>query len=156
MCWRTYYGMLSVPRTATKDISVKKAFTRYTGDDSRYDLRSLFRKSFRWSIGKKYVSRFFDKPKRLIGKRYSQRYYVWEVCCGFHSAKEMETKWDQDKEIGYIFLGKNLMASFSMYNRLFLENCVVIHDCIIPKGSKYYVNEYGEYVSDQLIVLPNQ
>lgn len=29
--------------------------------------------------------------------------------------------------------------------------CIV--KCIIPKGSEYYHNEYGEYVSDQIIIL---
>lgn len=28
-----------------------------------------------------------------------------------------------------------------------------IYEAIIPKGSKYYVNEHGEYVSDKLIIL---
>lgn len=155
MCWRTSYGMLSVPRTATKDIHVKKAFMK----DSHHTLRSLFHRTFTWSLGRKYVSYFFDEPKRLIDKRYSRpRYYVWEVCYGFHSAKEIEAHWNQDEMVGYLFAGKSMdfETSYPIYNRLFLEHCVVIHDCIIPKGSKYYVNEHGEYVSDRLIVLPNQ
>lgn len=149
--------MLSVQRTATKDIRVKKAFARYPELDPRCAIRSLFHREFSWSLGKKYVSRFFDEPKRLIDKRYSRpRGYVWRVYSGFHSAKEIIKKWNQDEEMGYLFVGKARGVSYNAYNKWFLENRVVIHDCIIPKGSKYYVNEYGEYVSDQLIVLPNQ
>lgn len=153
MCWRTSYGMLSIPRTAAKDIHVKKAFYCHR------TIRSLFHRTFEWSLGRKYVSYFLNKPKRLIDKRYSRpRRYVWEVCCGFHSAKEIELKWNQDEERGYLFVGKpmDLKVSYSIFNRWLIEEGIVIHNCIIPKGSKYYVNEYGEYVSNQLIVLPNQ
>lgn len=159
MCWRTSYGMLSVPRIATKDIHVKKAFVKYPEIEPCSVIHSLFHRSFIWRFGEKYVSRFFNEPKRLIDERYSMsKCYVWEVCWGFHSAKEIEIKWNQGEEIGYLFVGKpmDLKISYYIYNRRFLENSIVIHNCIIPKGSKYYVNEYGEYVSDQLIVLPNQ
>ena len=45
----------------------------------------------------------------------------------------------------------------SPVDRLFLDywdiSCDVrFMDCIIPKGTKYYLNEVGEYVSEQLVV----
>ena len=153
MCWNTRYGMLSVQRTAAKDIHVKKAFVKYPEDDPRNGICSFFNRTFRWNIGRIYKTHL-DKPQCIPLPPLNPKWHIWKVRLGFHSAKEVIKKWNQDEERGYLFIGKASGASYDIHNKPFLENQVVIHECIIPKGSKYYVNEQGEYVSDQLIVLP--
>jgi hypothetical protein len=145
--------MLSVQRTAAKDIHVKKVFVKYPEDYPCCDLCSFFNRTFRWNIGRIYKTRL-DKPQRIPLPPLNPKWHIWRVRIGFHSAKEIIKKWNQDEEMGYLFIGKNKGSSYEISEKQFLENQVVIHECVIPKGSKYYVNEYGEYVSDQLIVLP--
>ena len=152
MCWETRYGMLSVQRTATKDIHVKKAFQTY-----HENIHSFFNRLFRWDLRRLYTTHLEEPIRRPIIRVINSKPipYIWEVTYGFHSAKEIELKWDQEVRKGYLFVGKGRHISYKILSMQFLENRVVILNCIIPKGSKYYVNEYGEYVSDQLIVLPN-
>lgn len=52
----------------------------------------------------------------------------------------------------------DIMDVFSPNNKLFLEYYSLLHnlvivDCIIPKGTTYYVNENGEYVSENIIIV---
>lgn len=147
MCWRTYYGMLSVQRTATKDIRVKKAFIA-----TKYGLRSLYYSGFGWIRG---VLRktCLGNVRRFPIDDYDQWHYVWSVEEGFHSAKDVKIDdCYRDRPILNVSNGKGSGRIFDIEHKFGVE----ILNCIIPKGSKYYVNEYGEYVSDQLIVLPNQ
>lgn len=43
--------------------------------------------------------------------------------------------------------GNNILSTISMYSG---DVKWVKMNCIIPKGSEYYLNEYGEYVSDKI------
>lgn len=147
MCWSTYYGMLSVQRTATKDIPVKKAFSV-----TKSELRSLCYSGFRWTRGdlrKTYIGRV----RRFRTEDSTPSCYVWSIEEGFHSAKNVEIL-DYFRNRPKIKVGNGKGAG-----RIFdvgYKPDVEILNCIIPKGSEYYLNECGEYVSNQLIVLPNQ
>ena len=149
MCWETNLGILSVPRIAKKDIHVKKAFSI----DDCNTLWSFFHGEFRWEFNRKYKG-CLDKSRRyLLGNPFSKQknHYVWRVNCGFHSAKDVEITRYQITKAQLLHIGT---FCYKLYDEPDWKKCI-IHDCIIPIGSKYYVNEYGEYVSDQLIVLPN-
>lgn len=151
MCWRTYYGVLSVQRTATKDIRVKKAFI-VMGNT----IKSLYFNSFIWTqcvLRKTYLGTIRRFKLACIDDHIPQ-HYVWSIEEGFHSAKYI-------KIVGYhrnhsLLRVDNGKRGFHVtYIRNDKTNIEILN-CIIPKGSKYYVNECGEYVSDQLIVLSNQ
>lgn len=150
MCWRTYYGMLSVQRTATKDIPVRKAFVV-----TEHAIRSLCFSGFRWTKGilrKTYLGNVRKFPIAKISNSYTPHCHAWSIEEGFHSAKDVKI---YDCYMGRTRLkvsnGKKFGRVFSIGNKTDIK----ILNCIIPKSSKYYVNEYGEYVSDQLIVLLN-
>ena len=146
MCWSTYYGMLSVRHTATKDIPVKKAFLA-----TKSEIRSLIFSGFRWTKG--ILRKAYLGKVRRFRIEYTSPRYIWSIEEGFHSAKDIKID-------GYYTCHPRLKVSNGKKaGRIFTIRCesgIEILNCIIPKGSKYYVNECGEYVSDQLIVLPNQ
>ena len=149
MCWSTYYGMLSVRRTATKDIPVKKAFLA-----TKSEIRSLVFSGFRWTRG--VLRKTYLGKVRRFRIEHTSPCYIWSIEEGFHSAKDIKID-------GY-YTGNSRLNRLKVSNgkkacRIFNIRCesgIEILNCIIPKGSKYYVNECGEYVSDQLILLPNQ
>lgn len=58
---------------------------------------------------------------------------VYRISRGFHSYQR------NTKQIGRIYIAR--------YHRI---PCVF--RCIIPKGSLYYKNQWGEYVSDQIVI----
>lgn len=147
MCWRTYYGMLSVQRTATKDIHVKKAFIVKDNE-----IRSLFFSGFRWTRG---ILRktYLGTVRRFNMVDYPSQYYIWSIEEGFHSAKYVKIV---DRQSYYSLLRVSNGKKGVRVSHVKDTTNIKILNCIIPKGSKYYVNEYGEYVSDQLIVLPNK
>lgn len=147
MCWSTYYGMLSVQRTATKDIPVKKAFLV-----TKSEIKSLCFSGFKWTkdiLRKTYLG----NARRFHIDGYTRQRYVWTVEEGFHSAKDVRiSDYYRDRARLKVSNGKGAGRIFDVGCKTGIE----ILNCIIPKSSKYYVNECGEYVSDRLIVLPNQ
>lgn len=133
MCWTTKYK--PVLETAEKDIPVKKVLDKY--DDGQ--LCSPYFVGFTWEIGKVYEVEM-DEPMGNDGD------YVIES--GFHSAEEIE-KIDADENgIGYynVFLANNHTIVLSLEE-------LDIYDAVIPAESNFYVNEYGEFVSDRLKII---
>ena len=147
MCWKTYFGILTKKHTASKDIPVKKAFIV-----TRDEIKSLFYKGFTWTqdiLHKTYLGNM----RRFSIDGYDKWHYVWSIEEGFHSAKDVKIgNYYGERPTLTVSNGKGAGRVLNIAHK----TNVKILDCIIPKGSKYYVNEYGEYVSDQLIVLPNQ
>lgn len=82
----------------------------------------------------------YDIPYR---RKLELRYYItctgrkhWFIQEGLHSFKKFETAKEYQENLSYR----------THDDRFF------IYTCIIPKGSEYYVNYYGEVVSSGLIV----
>lgn len=147
MCWRTNYGILIKQHTASKDIPVKKAFLVTTAGT-----RSLFYSGFRWMRGV-LTKTYLGNVRRFLINGSEPRRYMWIIEEGFHSAKNIRV--DYGRAYCRLTIGNggyDIVMGYSGPN----ARSIAILNCIIPKGSKYHLNERGEYVSDQLIVLPNQ
>lgn len=67
---------------------------------------------------------------------------------GFHSYSMDKTMATKDK---YHIVIYN-MENNEIVDSIFFSDNLVIAKCIIPKGSKYYKNDLGEIVSDQIII----
>lgn len=162
MCWETRYGILTKRHTASKDMLVKKAFIvckEYYGLHYKKEIRSFFYNDFVWIQGRLYKS-FLGDVKKHTAKPTSYHYTRWILEKGFHSAKniKVETSLSAFEYKRYLVMSSDRKNHSTKYTiGFFHRNArIKILNCIIPKGSEYYLNECGEYVSDQLIVLPNQ
>ena len=137
MCWITFKEKYSKRKTAEKDIKVKKLLER----DLHGNLSSPFFK-FDWKIGKTHVSHI-DKPRI-----HPLTMQGWHINTGLHSSKHiiMTKHWAYCYSTWWFIPVNVKVLTVRKHN-------FEIHKAIIPKGSQYYVNESGEYVSDKLIIL---
>lgn len=135
MCWNTFKK--PVLKTAKRNISVKKVLAFNMNSPLYF---------FHWEKDKVYCT---DKPTKPVkyGKRAWQR-KRWFIEEGFHSCKEVyKVYWN---DFSY-FSSQPRLEMFGFTISL-LGTCVHAYDAVIPKGANYYLNEYGEYVSDQLMI----
>lgn len=155
MCWSTHYGILIKRHTASKDILVKKAFIV-----NLCEIRSFFYNDFTWIQGQLYKSCLGD-IRKFHERSSPRRIPCWLIGQGFHSAKNIKIE-ERPSAFGcgwkrYMVMRSDKTDRSTEYPIGFYHaNHIKILNCVIPKGSEYHLNEYGEYVSDQLIVLPNQ
>ena len=75
---------------------------------------------------------------------------VWEIECGLHSYSQ-EYCFCRITYGGVEIMSK-VQVQGCRLDRLIGSNLAVI-DCEIPVGAEYYINEYGEIVSDKLLVV---
>lgn len=78
----------------------------------------------------------------------SPLYLGMKIDKGFHSYSMDKTMATKDK---YHIVIYN-MENNEIVDSIFFSDHLVIAKCIIPKGSKYYKNDLGEIVSDQIII----
>lgn len=78
----------------------------------------------------------------------SPLYLEMKIDKGFHSYSMDKTMATKDK---YHIVIYN-MENNEIVDSIFFSDNLVIAKCIIPKGSKYYKNDLGEIVSDQIII----
>jgi len=82
--------------------------------------------------------------------------YKWEINKGFHSYLKSKCYAKAHLDEANVF-----SRSGNWFKRWFSEDKLLdstsitpygesVMECIIPKGAKYYVNEYGEVVSDKI------
>ena len=127
MCWSSSY--IPQLKTAEEDIKVKKVLLKT--EDSL--LHSPCETDFKWELGKVY-----ENEIGIILQLFS--YY--HINKGFHSCQN-------------IYNGNTYWCSCinNEEHILFeIDKGEEIFDAIIPKGSEYYLNEYGEYVSNKLMI----
>ena len=130
MCF--YTTVESSPLVAHRDMICYKVLDE--------DMRSWIR-GFEYSINKVYRTELGTLcDNSLSGNIYftslGKRIYSKNVYCifqGFHSYQR------NTKQISRIYKAR--------YTRI-----PCIYKCIIPKGSLYYRNQFGEYVSDQIMI----
>lgn len=96
-------------------------------------------RGFKYSINKVYETELgllHDDPGKIYFTSLNKRIYNKDVYCiskGFHSYQR------NTKRISRAYVAR--------YTRI---PCVF--RCIIPKGSLYYKNQWGEYVSDKIMI----
>ena len=77
-----------------------------------------------------------------------------EIYKGFHSYSLNKTYYEKRYDIIRVFKNENLIELIfnSNSNRLNNYSFGIVVSGYIPKGSAYALNEYGEYVSDSIIL----
>lgn len=136
MCW--YSKEKKAAQIAREDILVYKIMLQ-NPDTGR--LKSLYY-GMKYEVGKVYWT---DVSPISID---SPLYLEMKIDKGFHSYsmdKTMATK-DKYQIVIYNMENNGIVDSISFSDKL------VIVKCIIPKGSKYYENDFGEIVSDRIII----
>lgn len=135
MCWKTIY--CPVKQVAKRDIKVAKFIVsnKYGGDFfTPYYKQEVYMGQIKASE--------LGEPNR-IGDVVDGFYAISE---GLHSYGTNVDIVVQDNRIDIISNGQRLDYWFDTYN----GNKVYIAECVIPKGSYYYINERNEYVSNKL------
>lgn len=138
MCWQTRYK--TKLKVAEDNIPVTK-IVRVSSNI----IQAYYVPEFIYSIGVVYHSKL-DSPY-LYGRS-------WRVQKGFHSYKpsctiELYKAFCSDDWYCALVV-KNLISVISdNYGPLYRDDLGIM-SCVIPKGSKYYENEYGEIVSDTI------
>lgn len=136
MCW--YSKKKKAARIAVEDILVYKVMYRKP-NNGRF--RSLYR-------------RMDYEPEKIYWADVnpisidSPLYLGMKIDKGFHSYSMDKTMATKDK---YHIVIYN-MENNEIVDSIFFSDHLVIAKCIIPKGSKYYKNDLGEIVSDQIII----
>lgn len=136
MCWKSK----NKPKLeiAEEDIPVKKILD-VKGDELWSPLYP-----FKWKLNSVYLAWlpipiFDDKLK------------CWQSHIGFNSCSSIHM-------IDYNFARqcKNKFGVTILATSDFHRDNWKVFDCVIPKGAKYYKNEYDDYISDGLIVLKEE
>lgn len=130
MCWLTYKEENSKCKVATEDIPIYKIL--------HTTLQSIYR-FHEYSLNKVYNETMVTHAYRINVSTYS-------VTLGYHS---------YSPEMTYIKCGLNgvFWVCESKGTRLdtFTYNMIRVNG-FIPKGSHYFLNEKGEYVSDSIVL----
>lgn len=137
MCWIS--NKLPIERTAPRNIPIYKVLRL----SSNAVLLSPWY-ALKYEPNKK-VTSFLAKPKGLE---------PIPNCCGINTGLHSLQKTKLRRQGEYIGIlrrdtfGRNIFEGrYSFYN-----SALLLYEGYIPQGSKYYLNEYGEYVSDSLII----
>ena len=148
MCWRTY--KIAEKKTAKEDIPVFKIM--YPSCKSIYYLKG-------YELDVLYTSEL-DSPIQTYDY-YGRGNFI--VNRGFHSylKESVKTLRNEPQDLNGTFTSLNhyfhTLVIVSEKNHMLdnlslLNNSYIKVSGIIPKGSKYYLNEDGEIVSDQIIL----
>ena len=134
MCWLTYKEENNECKVATEDIPIYKIL--YT------TLQSIYR-FHEYSLNKVYnlvmAKRAYEIPSKINGSSYS-------ITFGFHSySSEMTYIRRCSKQVFWVCESKGTRLD------TFASNMIRVNG-FIPKGSHYFLNEKGEYVSDSIVL----
>jgi len=146
MCWIAV-NKSDLDRLIAKDnIPVTKIVSIF-GKDNVF---GYFYNDFNYKIGEVYNTSL-DEPYLSFNGREVE--YI--LYCGFHSysTKLKIIKRDSqliDVKINHKFMN-SFVKTFKHPNRG--VGNIAIADCIIPKGCAYYLNSYGEYVSNSIKII---
>ena len=133
MCWITF--VKPVKKVAKEDIKVYKILRKYGNR-----ITSPVRKTMEWEIGKLVDLR---KPLYYRGGNICN---AWILKEGFHSLIDCPV-------LVPTYCGKEWTIEKNDKCLFQCDRGESVYECVIPAGSTYYENEYGEVVSDRLIVL---
>lgn len=168
MCWTGYKSSLKI---ADNDIKVYKAmYVTEPKDNSEKPRYYAPLTVFEYEIGKLYkINRLKTEPSYNFGKV--------KIDAGYHSfsldCKHRKHVYGQGKFTYTAILNKYGGENFKFINNkpilmpvaglkghynatVCAKLKLVLLECIIPKGARYYENEEGEIVSNKLILTENR
>lgn len=130
MCWVT--NSKPEAHVADSDIKVYKIVTKTPCKNIVNSLYCVYT----YKIGKLYEMEERIIPGLVLSGTNGKSYAIKE---GFHSYATFEKAKMEFEEVIAYALNPNV-------------NMLVITECIIPEGSRYYINDGGEVVSDKIII----
>lgn len=135
MCWTSQQQPVAM--IATKDISVYKIMKVFGGEIYSYY------HSFRYELNSTYKGKL-GNPHKCSNFWCGERY---EIDKGYHSYSSELTEITYPEGFRQICVkDANPIIDLDTY-------CTgIVVQCAIPKGARYYLNENGEYVSNQIII----
>jgi len=147
MCWK---GDIKHKRIATEDICCKKIIS--TSEDKM--LRAWFRRNHVYHIGETYTARISPVPSTVGETRIiiHNGLHCYDNKVGITSVNMI------NGEPPYLVV-RRLFHGLREYYQPFLEGMgavevrPIIVECIIPKGTVFYENEWGEIVAETLKII---
>lgn len=142
MCWS---GSNQSRRTAMKNIVCYKILKKDKKEEDKY---FSYYFNFQYKFGELYENSLYFYPVRHVRDNES----IIMINNGFHS---YSAKSAFEKKIR---TPNNVVGFAVSYKRInsgicYKHGCLLsLVECIIPKGSIYYENEYGLLVSDRIII----
>ena len=148
MCWTTKQKWRTRPRIAKRRIEVWKIYIKRYNEllVSPYRREKIFlnMRNIPLSIGCDLhvipILEFFTDSKS------------WEIWQGYHSYKKGCLQIKQTRNLNIILFHCKNRVREQYFNIKELGNKYVVVKCYIPIGTEYYINEYGCYVSNKIIV----
>lgn len=131
MCW---VSSQAVKQVAKEDIKVFKI-----GESHKGMFHSMY-KDFKYQLNQLYITNIYidkDNAGRFVGSQ------------GFHS---------YDPSIVHLEISENKIIQWAVYAGQIkldfdtIDANYVKAECVIPKGSVYYENDFGEIISNQIII----
>lgn len=141
MCWS---GSNQSRKTAMKNIVCYKILKKDKKEDDKY---FSYYYDFQYKFGELYENSLYFYPMRHVRDNES----IIMINDGFHSYDYIsifEKIRAFTNTIGFAVFYKTINSGI-YYKHNYMLSLV---ECIIPKGSIYYENEYGLLVSDRIIV----
>lgn len=146
MCWSSHSKkLMECYRVAEEDVPVIKVMLEKVDCAGQFYYLSFFR-------GHVYIpKKAYVQPDAFSYNvtKFSDKNNV-DIAIGFHS---------YSRECKFVKIMQNLLHVYSPdethvceYYPFEIGNLVLI-DCIIPKGTPYYINERGEYVSSNITIV---
>ena len=138
MCWTSK----EIPKAKIAEKNIKTFKVMYRGLEDEELFSYFFYKLY--SIGK------ITSKIILSYEKFDSSYYIH---AGYHSY-DINIKWkyyyNSEEDAYMVKIGNVEEYYIEPFSDIFHTLCIV--ECTIPKSSKYYLNEKGEYVSEQIIV----
>ena len=137
MCWKS--SKEPVLMVAERDISVEKVLRM--GDNGV--LSSPIRTLNKWKLGEVMYTSITERNFK------EEDFYQYIIRLGFHSCAKIINSPRYDVVDYWV----SLYGDAKEYELFYADDGEVVCEAIIPSGSRYYLNEYGEYVSDSLKIV---
>lgn len=151
MCWITMQKWRTRPHIAKKKIEVWKVYKKRPFDSEEL-LISPYRKE----------RIFLNMRNRLlsIGRdlhiidylKFLHNDNSWGIWQGYHSYKKGSLRLIRFKNVDIIQPDQENTYTYTNIKYTIINDQFVVVKCYIPIGSEYYINEYGHYVSNKIIV----
>ena len=137
MCWKS--SKEPVLMMAERDISVEKVLR--VDDDG--ELSSTIRTLNKWKLGEVMYTSITEHNFK------EEDFYQYTIRLGFHSCAKIINSPRYDMVDYWV----SCCGDVKEYELFYADDGEVVCEAIIPSGSKYYLNECGEYVSDSLKIV---
>ena len=147
MCWTTYNKDYTVKKIAEKDIEVFKIIH---DDNTPY-----FQEGITYEVGKICPTVKIDVIERICNEGVADNIASFRIFEGYHSYSKENCYLEEHEWVKYctrlVRRKSDNAVTICYYGKL--DGEYKLADFIIPKGTTYYENEYGEIVSETIKMI---